>query len=586
MNHFKKTAVLLVCVMLLSACNGTNNKGVTSSPSSASLTESSVSDNSYVNEISSLPSEASSSESQGNSSEAQIITVNSGGALSKMPNTSSKESTQTDKKAAVITYPAPSGAYVSEDFTVTVNGYTVDLYSTPNGTAHIGQPPHELFESNSFGYFDFSGGPVTIKVTTSDALGVYRILPESYKIKSDSAGRTITFTVSEPKNLTFVFDGNYSKGKVLQLFMNNKQTDDPRTINGTKIVLLKTSMKSAPVTDQPVVFVAEPGYYNFGKNIFMLKSNQSLYIAGGAVLDAFVAANKVSNVKIYGRGIICQSTAIGSNNDGIFFLDSENITIKDIIENKRVTPWSSHMKRTTNVKVSNYRVVSPMSYSSDGLNFSNCKDVLVENSYFRTGDDCISLKGQPKVGMAQYFTGNPMDEKPQENITIKNCQFWSNNNNAVVVGEESVTPYMKNIKILDCDVLYCESVQDKMGAISIISMQGGLMTDILFENIRIGPCGYVILITYEKDIYGVNDYGKPTIGNGNIKNVTFKNITQTGRTAIGQFGNTTDVRVRGWDETRNVENVVFDNVSINGKKLTSGSSNYRNDGFTKNITFK
>ena len=56
------------------------------------------------------------------------------------------------------------------------------------------------------------------------------------------------------------------------------------------------------IRDSPNILYYGPGYHEVGH--LELKSNQTLYLAGGAVLDAYVTATDAENVKILGRGII------------------------------------------------------------------------------------------------------------------------------------------------------------------------------------------------------------------------------------------------------------------------------------------
>ena len=95
----------------------------------------------------------------------------------------------------------------------------------------------------------------------------------------------------------------------------------------------------------------------------------------------------------------------------------EGITLLD------AAVWTVVLKECSNVRISNIKIVNGRYYSTDGINPVNCQDVAIEDCFFRCTDDNISVKGL-NWGL------------PSRNILVERCTFWSDNNNAVVVGPE------------------------------------------------------------------------------------------------------------------------------------------------------
>jgi hypothetical protein len=161
-----------------------------------------------------------------------------------------------------VTYPAPKGAALSDQYTVTVNGKPVDIYVAP-----VWEPGYvkSFGGPYSFAYFDFSG-PVTVEVGSKNPLANTRILPESHGIRSQIKGDKLSFVVTAPGQLSIEPD---AKNGPLLLFANPLENNPPKP-------------------GDPDVIYFGPGTHEAGE--IRVGDRQTLYVAGGAVVKGGVHA--------------------------------------------------------------------------------------------------------------------------------------------------------------------------------------------------------------------------------------------------------------------------------------------------------
>lgn len=448
----------------------------------------------------------------------------------------------------VKTYKAPKEIVLSKDFVVKVNNQAIDIYAS-----------RTRYGSNAnFGYFDFSDS-VIIEVSTKNPAPhstKWDIIPHKYNISfNEIKNGTIQFALKKPANLTFVIMGDYW-GRTLHLFANAMEADPPQK-------------------DTPGVIYFEPGYHEINpENNFTLniESNQKVYIAGGAVVKGILSASNSENIKIYGRGILMQSkdTTLGR---GIDIEACNNISIDGIIINRTIPNWSGFIYKSDNITINDLKVISPAIWSCDGINIANSSNANYTNCFFRTGNNCIAIKGLGNDRNYVSSTIEPNTALPNENIHIKDCIFWSDNNNALVLGEQTIAEYYRNISFKNCDILFVRDEEPNKAALSIIALHSTPIENILFENIRVGCSGQLIAVFNTEEIFG--NKGSQAWP-GNIQNVRFKNIHATDR------GSKT-IRINGWNNENLVQDIKFDNITLNTDTLSTDSWYLHINEYTKNI---
>jgi len=88
-------------------------------------------------------------------------------------------------------------------------------------------------------------------------------------------------------------------------------------------------------------------------------------------------------------------------------------------------------------------VRSPTRKNSDGIDILNSRDVLIQDCFLRTFDDCVSLKGYAR----RYYCDSGL--APVERITVRRCVLWNDWARAILIGPEAQTECFRDIRFED-----------------------------------------------------------------------------------------------------------------------------------------
>lgn len=432
---------------------------------------------------------------------------------------------QTTGNPTIVTYAAPEGLTTSPDFKVSVNHKNIWTETVGNGG----------MENLNVANYSASGVQ-TITVIASSPIKKYAILPKSRNIVGHVKGRELTFTISGAQKLYIEIDSLPH----LAIFSNPLEDNVPER------------------GDSGVVYYG-PGIIHTEKEID-LQSNQTIYIAGGAVVNANIRGKNLHNVRILGRGILNGNVRIsGTSNlevNGIFIRSTNGWcnTLTDC-----------HNTVYKNVKVFSYKTV----WGIDGIDPVSCKNFLIDNCFIRTRDDCISIKSMASHGR------DTVKDINTDSITVKNCVLmgWQHAD-GVTMGFELQGGMAQNVLVKNCDILSARG-QGRTGghsAFSIVCDGPSIVRNIRYEDIRVeGAIEYknLELIVTEGRRYG-------TAGPGSINGVYMKNI---------RWANGDKPFVIAGIPTNFVENVTFDHCYLAGKLLTSTNDADFQTEFVKGIKF-
>ncbi len=441
------------------------------------------------------------------------------------------------KQDNIVTYPAPKGAALSDQYSVTVNGKPLDVYVAP-----VWEPEPRYEKSfggpYSFAYFDCSGTAVVqVEVRnqpmTRERL---RILPESRGILPEITGSKLSFAVSSPCQLSIEPDG---KNGPLLLFANPLEVDPPKP------------------GDAGVIYFG-PGLHL--ANEIKVSDNQTLYIAGGAVVKGGVAA-RGKNITIRGRGIIDGldwERFKGPTGNLISLTLCTDVRVEGVIL-KDSWAWTFPMWGCRNVRIDNVKIVSARCENNDGIGVCNSQHVVIRNCFVRTDDDCITTKGfgWPERDKAK-------DGDPVEDVTVSQCVLWTDRAHIWRLGCENWAEGMRRLTFRDIDVIHY--VDPTNPAIIIQPAEGMVMEDVRFEDIRINGEGQEKLIEI---------HPAPTIWfrrwetPGNVRRVRFADLVVSGNAPA----DTGSIVVRGCDREHTVRDVSFNNVVRYGEQATATSPN-------------
>lgn len=445
--------------------------------------------------------------------------------------------------AGVTTYPAPAGEAVAGDYTVTVNGQPVDIYAAQS----------EYFGGDySFASFDFSG-QVEIRVTSSESLEGVVVQPVGTAVRlARKEPHEMTLTADKPFRISIERNG---RTKPLLLFGNAAETD-------------------APQPGDPNVVYFAPGVHRPGK--ITLTDNQTLYLAGGAVVKGCVHAQG-ANITIRGRGMLGGEESPRFQGPGRFLLDCrdcQNVTVRDITL-RNPWSWTFVTWNCDGVLIDNVKICGSRMINDDALDLVNTQNAVVRNCFFRTQDDCIAIKGMAEM------------TRPCENIVVEDCEFWTDVANIFRIGYECETAGMRNITARNIDVLhYSKDYRDPTHywANAIIWLQPNqdlLMENCHFEKLRVRSSGEDIVMLMAKPMrcsYGPFKNPEP----GTLRNCSFQDIAVHGEK--GDFRGL--IYMLGDSEKHSVSGMSFERVSYFGQPVLQDSSHVEMGPFVSDVSFR
>ncbi|GAB3533789.1 exopolygalacturonase PelB [Pontibacter brevis] len=201
--------------------------------------------------------------------------------------------------------------------------------------------------------------------------------------------------------------------------------------------------------------------------------------------------------------------------------------------------------------------------NSDGCDPESCKNVLIKDCYFNTGDDCIAIKS------GRNADGRRINV-PSENIIIQGCSM-ANGHGGVVIGSE-ISGGVRNVFAENCTMN--SPLLDRALRIKTSSMRGGVVENVYLRNIEVGQVAEQVIrvnMFYE-------DEGPylPTVRNIEVKNMTVQNGGKVGVLLEGyeqspvQNIRLIDVKIDKVEvpyKFSNVKDVLFNDVIINGEEI-------------------
>ena len=170
--------------------------------------------------------------------------------------------------------------------------------------------------------------------------------------------------------------------------------------------------------------------------------------------------------------------------------------------------WELNPVLCTNVTVRGVTIVSHGS-NNDGCDPESCRDVLIENTIFDTGDDCIAIKsGRNNDGRRLSM--------PTENVIIRDC-VMKDGHGGVTIGSE-ISGDCRNVFTENCKM---DSPNlDRALRLKTNAIRGGILENIYMRNVEIGRVAdSVVSIDFRYEEGAKGDY-LPTVRNVVVENVT------------------------------------------------------------------
>ena len=452
----------------------------------------------------------------------------------------------------VRVYPAPAGEALSKDYAVQAEGQEVPVYVAKVAPAEPAQRwkamddkanSAEYFETASFAYFDMDGA-VTVTVTCPEVIQSAKVLPTSFNLKPIIQGRSLTLTLVEPKPVTIEVNGNWVGA--LHLFANPPEASIPRA-------------------GDPNVIYFGPGIHEVSH--LVVSNNQTVYVAGGAVVQGVIRPDekfrissysglrtysptfvlKGTNITFRGRGIVDGSRCT-THARNLVVVQGKDVTLEGVILRDSST-WNVPIRQSDRVRVRNLKLLGYRA-NSDGIDICNSRDVTVEGCFIRTLDDLIVVKTDQGQGEARR-------------IVARDCVLWNEVAHALSIGAE-LRENVDEVLFTNCDVIHDKG---REWTLRVYHCDSARIRNVRFENLRIEESPRLISLWIDKAFW-TRDAER-----GHIDGVHFKNIRAKADPLRVEF--------KGFDETHAVENVVLEDVVVNGRPLAG--ADVKTNAFVKKV---
>jgi hypothetical protein len=430
--------------------------------------------------------------------------------------------TETRAQESIVVYPLPPGGLF---YTMHNDTFTVRV-RRPGG------PWRDLYEYNvkidadgpsdaSVAQFDFEGRvEIGVRKNNGDFRRV-EVRPTQTGIKPTVRDGVVYFTIDKPQNLSVEFDGDRLHN--LHIFAG---APIARPAPGPDVTIYEAGLHTPPA----------------GAQVFPVKSNQTIYLAPGAILQGVFNPDKVENVRIIGRGMIDRPA------DQLVVQDSKNVLVEGLTF---LTPKHGTIACASSSGVA-FKDIKTLSNGawSDGVNVFACSDVTVERAFIRTSDDSVAIYATRKSGIGDT-----------RNIQVSHSIFWPDIAHAMFIGlhGDSKNPnVLENIRFQDIDVLGLdEDDPEYQGVMAISAGDTNTVRDVLFEDIRVEQIE-------EGKLFNIRTVFNAKYGTSPgllVDGVRFRNIRFTGA------GWASPSTIAGYGPDRPVRNIQFENVTIGGERL-------------------
>lgn len=474
-------------------------------------------------------------------------------------------------KSIVVTYPTAS-AQASSTYSVTINDQPVFV---------------EKYNSLSYVHFAFAG-KVDIEINVKENVENYTLSPKSYNIVSRSNRKKIYFSLSVPRKL-IIHKVNSLDEKLFILADSIEENPQLKNANVKNIMnygVDNTGKNDATARIQQAindsgrqgVLYFPPGVYKIKQ--LNLKSNMTLYLAGGAVLEATKEINpsygrglidltNVDNVKIMGRGVLHGNGSYWRSHGGWYSLihaeNANNILLQDIIIRDPCVAnvWMSHLEdwQIYNVKI----LADPIDFiNTDGFDFWSTRNITVDNVLYKGTDDATSHGGD-KLGRI----------KNNENINVKNSVFYTGG--GFKIGTTVGQDFVRNITYENIDIVYADELS------GFWPITGANFENIYFKNIRVEDIldapkewGSAELFQWRIMVGSWEANSSPN-NLGYIRDIYVNNLTADDRGGKNSI-------FQGYDPQRDIR-VTFDNLCIQGKLVLKPTDAYFNYNQHVNLKF-
>jgi len=459
----------------------------------------------------------------------------------------------------VVTYAAPEGTEASDLYTLEVAGRKVWVHPARVSAMPVNQVwpgyqrPQDQTEMAAFAYVDLEG-PAKVVLESSRDVDEVAVRPLSLGIVPNVQGNTIRFSLPGPSHVVVEVNGWHH---AFHLFASPIEEDPPDP------------------TDPNLRYFG-PGIHHAGE--IVLRSGESVYIHGGAIVYGAIHAENAHDIKILGRGILDSSEIKRFDMEPTVFLDRcQDAEIRGIVL-RDPHVWTVVPAMCERVTISDLKLIGLWRYNADGIDIVNCRDVTIEDCFVRSFDDSIVLKGFNR------YRDTPSDDLPVvEDVVARGCTIWNDWGRALEIGAETQVDHIRDVVFEDCDIVHHVHI-----AMDIQNGDRADVSDVVFRDIRVEDAIVEHGRIAETDIppselgrliemiIRETPYSKDS-ERGRIHDIRFENISVVGEPFP-------ESRFIGHDDDHRVEDITIRNLCIQGEQMeTPGQAAFAMNPYTRDI---
>ena len=342
---------------------------------------------------------------------------------------------------------------LSEDYRVFLNGrecpvYTARVSAIPFAKIWFDKRDIKYTEISSMVRFD-GEGEAEVRVLSLKKKGFSVVRPLGRGVRCYETPEGYVFRLTQPGQYTFEVGDDRG---ALCLFFDPPQTKPAR----------------------------ENCTYYFGAGIhcpglIRLQSGDRVYIDRDAVVYGSLFGEDVRDVTITGTRVLD-----GSFENRVFegcyepytkslikLYECENVVIDGPV--LRDAPiWVVNLFGCKHIDICNIKAIGHWRPNTDGVDIVNSSYVMVRDSFLRTFDDTVTLKG---IDRYQHLN--------VEHISVQNCVLWCGWGRTLEIGLETACRCVRNVEFKNCDLIHNSAV-----CMDIQNGDYAEVYDVLYEDIR------------------------------------------------------------------------------------------------------
>ncbi len=407
--------------------------------------------------------------------------------------------------------------------------------------------------------------------------------PEPKEGHQFSSGQ-LTMTLSESGHFVIQPDGDIFGG--LHVFANKRK---PKPTGYSKIIEFRAGVHTAENCDR----IAEDAHGN--PMVTGIENDTLIYLHEGAVVCANIELCGLSHVCVAGTGILSTvHRCHGAENNfdgqplwGAFRYHAKpslyirsgcrDIVVEDVVLNSEFR--CVVLRNSEAITLRGVRMFSSTE-NADGINCYNTSELLVDQCYIDSCDDCFCMYNACDSIPTLFDEGYENVRAVCRNVEVKNCVMCSASRPVVLGGHATGATdprcLIENIHIHDCYIIetpkriFVSSRERELywsGHLRLLSQSEQLVRNICFSDIRMDITRGCISKPIHIEVRGNKNASYTESQGYRLENITFRNIAVAGHTEACL---PIVIKCREAIDEKDgcgVFGVRFDNVTVNGKPV-------------------